>query len=293
MNWPKKIRLSNVGDALHKVDELHKNAVDLQRLCTEMISHYRNLMVARTVKDCQSLIVCAPKELEALKAQAAEYPLEGIVNAINVLSNSLDRMSMCDRRTEFETAVVKLCSPQLEATPEALLDRLERLERTLKYSVGKVAPQPTPVATTVSESTEAVVEPTVDDIPLDDGMPPIPSEEIAPEPSATASAEPVLEKTEPEPFEAWADVEAELSKSAPLLAAVLRGSKAYVQGDLLLIDSQNDQFFSLMRSDDPIYRTQIRNAVNAVVGRTFRLGPYKKAVVETTDPLQNIINKLK
>ena len=70
-----KIRLSDVGGALHKVDELHKSAVDLQRLCTEMINHYRNLMVARTVKDCQSLIVCAPKELEDLKAQASQYPL--------------------------------------------------------------------------------------------------------------------------------------------------------------------------------------------------------------------------
>lgn len=298
-----KIRLSDVGGALHKVDELHKSAVDLQRLCTEMINHYRNLMVARTVKDCQSLIVCAPKELEDLKAQASQYPLEGIVNAINVLSNSLDRMSMCDRRTEFETAVVKLCSPQLEATSEALLDRLERLERTLKYSVGKVAPQ----SVTATVQTEAVAtkkpaapieEPVADEIPLDDGMSPIPSEDVAPESSIPAMNESApekitVEKATPEVFDAWSDVQAELSKSAPLLAAVLHGSKAFVQGDFLLIDSENDQFFSLMRSDDPIYRTQIRNAVNAVVGRTYRLGPYKKSVVETDDPLQNIINKLK
>ena len=294
LDLAEKIRLSDVGGALTKVDELHKNAVDLQRLCTEMISHYRNLMVARTVKDCQSLIVCAPKELDDLKAQAAEYSLEGIVNAINVLSNSLDRMSMCDRRTEFETAVVKLCSPQLEATPEALLDRLERLERTLKYSVGKAAPVSAPTEAVAAEKPAAPKEKSaVDEVPLDDGMPPIPSEDIPPKPSAPTVSESVAEKVAPVIFDAWADVQAELSKSAPLLAAVLRGSKAYVQGDILLIDSENDQFFSLMRSDDPIYRTQIKNAVNAVVGRAYRLGPYKKAVVETADPLQNIINKLK
>ena len=38
---------ADVGSALLKVDELHKNAVDLQRLCNEMINHYRNLMVAK------------------------------------------------------------------------------------------------------------------------------------------------------------------------------------------------------------------------------------------------------
>ena len=286
-----KIRQKDVGGALLKVDELHKNAVDLQRLCTEMISHYRNLMVARTVKDCQSLIVCAPKELEEIKAQASEYPLEGIVNAISVLSVSLDRMSMCDRRTEFETAVVKLCSPQLESTPEALLDRLERLERMMKYSTPSVAPksavqEPTAVTDAVEDEVTANV---VDD------MPPIPSEADIPTTSATTiSPEPTAtESVKAELFDAWTDVQTELSKSAPLLAAVLRGSKAYVQGDFLLIDSENDQFFSLMRSEDPIYRTQIKNAVNAIVGRTFRLGPYKKPIVQESDPLQNIINKLK
>ncbi len=284
-----KIRLCDVGGALHKVDELHKNAVDLQRLCTEMIGHYRNLMVARTVKDCGSLIVCAPQELEEIKAQASQYPLEGIVNAINVLSVSLDRMSMCDRRVEFETAVVKLCSPQLESTPEALLDRLERLERTLKYSVPRTATEAAPVAEPASEAADAA--------PVsDDTMPPIPSEVDTPTETAATPAQPTTpdsEKAPTEVFDAWADVQDELAKSAPLLAAVLRGSKAYVQGEFLLIDSENNQFFELMRSDDPIYRTQIRNAVNAVVGRTYRLGPYKKAQPETADPLQNIINKLK
>ena len=286
-----KIRQRDVGGALLKVDELHKNAVDLQRLCTEMISHYRNLMVARTVKDCQPLIVCAPKELEDIKSQASEYPLEGIVNAISVLSVSLDRMSMCDRRTEFETAVVKLCSPQLESTPEALLDRLERLERMMKYStpsaVPKAAPQVSPAVTPAVETEAASGE--------TDDMPPIPSEnEIPTDVATTVSPEPVpTENVKAELFDAWGDVQAELSKSAPLLAASLHGSRAYVQGDFLLIDSENDQFFSLMRSEDPIFRTQIKNAVNAIVGRTFRLGPYKRPIAQETDPLQNIINKLK
>ena len=219
-----KIRTANVGEALKKVDELHKNAVDLQRLCTEMISHYRNLIVARTVKDCDSLIVCAPKELEDIKAQAAEYPLEGIVNAINVFSTSLDRMSMCDRRTEFETTVVKLCSPQLESTPEALLDRLERLERTVKYSVPRTATTVTPTSAEIPTEKEpapaietAPAVESVDTAPLDDGMPPIPSEVEEPSESAIPVPASQEEKAAPELFDAWADVQAELSKAAPCL----------------------------------------------------------------------------
>lgn len=284
----------DVGEALATVDRLHKNAVDLQRLCTEMISHYRNLMVARTVKDSGSLIIAAPKELEAIKEQAAEYPLEGIIHALNVLTVSLDRMSMCDRRTELETAVVKLCTPSLDTSESALLDRLERLERMMKYQAPKAA-QPSVVTEaevqngSANDDVKVVADQDVPDITTAEQ----PTEEIGT--TETAGTNNSVSVDSPVPFEPWSDVLSELSKSAPLMAAVLGGSVAYVKDDLLLIDSRNEQFFTLMRSEDPIYRTQIRNAVNTVVGRTFRLGPYKKAETEvkTEDPLQDIINKLK
>lgn len=274
------IMRSDIGAALKKVDELYGNAVDLGRLCSEMITHYRNLMVARTVKDTGTLIPLAAKELEELKAQAENYPLEGIINAISVFTAALDRMAVSDRRTEFETAVVKLCSPCLDTSPTALLDRLERLERTVKYSAAKPLPQTEePPGATVAETEIANTAQQED------------TEEHRENAEENAVANDEADSTEP--FEAWQDVKAELAKAAPLMAAVLRDSKAYVKGDLLLIDSGNDQFFSLMRSDDPIYRTQIRNAVQTVVGRTYRLGPYKKAAPKTADPLQDIINKLK
>lgn len=277
---------SDIGAALAKIDGLYKNAVDLARLCSELITHYRNLMVARTVKETGQLIVCAPSELEAIKTQAAAYPLEGILNAISVLTAALDRMSMSDRRTELETAVVKLCSPQLDTSPTALLDRLERLERTVKYSAPPKA-QVQNNAETVENAPTAEEDILLPEPELETAASTV---DRAKEPEVQTAAE---QETEAVIFEAWQDVRDELSKSAPLMAAVLRESKAYIKGDFLLIDSANDQFFSLMRSEDPIYRTQIRNAVQTVVGRTYRLGPYKKAAPKAADPLQGIIDKLK
>ncbi len=308
------IKNADVGNALLKINELHQNAVDLQRLCQEMISHYRNLMIAKTVKNPEALIIKAPKELESIKAQAQEYPLEGIVNAIGVFTATLDRMTMSDRRTEFETAVVKLCNPKLDTSPNAVLDRLERLERTVKYGnfasasqstpVPAPAPAPNPAPAPKAEEPDLSAEPiaeTESEPSLSDigDMPPIPSEIDEP-----TEAQPVPTPKSPavspngsslEPFEAWQDVLGELVKTAPLMGAVLRDSDAYldIAKDTLLIDSGNDQFITLMRSD-PIYRTQIRNAVQSVVGKTYRLGPFKKPqAVTKEDPLQSIIEKLK
>ena len=288
---------SDVGAALKKIDELHKNAVDLQRLCNELITHYRNLMIVKTVNESGQLIVCSPKTLEQLKLQAKDYPIEGIVNAINVFVNALDRMTMSDRRIELETAVVKLCTPQLDSSPSAILDRLERIETKIKYaSLSPATVQSTPVSKTesadiktsvVEETNDVYVEATTPSEPINE--PVANSEPSNPQPNVSNQPQ----QNGDIPFEAWQDVISELGKTAPLMAASLSGSAAYISGDVLLIDSSNDQFFSLMRNENPIYRQQIKDAVFTVVGRSYRLGPYKKAVAQSSDPLQGIINKLK
>ena len=271
------IKNGDCGGALFKVDELHKNAVDLMRLCGELVSHYRNLLVAKTVKNPSSLIVCTAKVLESIKNQAGTYPIEGIVNAINVLTVALDRMNSVDRRTELETAIVRLCTPSLDNSPSALLARLEKLERTFKYATPATAPA-------AKQKDAPVIE---EEILHNESEAPIEQPIAVTEEKTQSSGETVK-------FDAWQDVLAELVKSAPLMAASLADSVAYLKGDdTLLIDSQNEQFFSMMRSGDPIYTRQIKSAIMQVVGKTYRLGPYRKAEKKSSDPLEDVINKLK
>ena len=300
----KMIAEGDLGSALKKIDELHKNAVDIQRLCSEMITGYRNLMIVKTVKDPTGLVVCTPKELEELKSAAATMSIEGITNAISVLADTLDRMTTADRRTELEMAIVRLCTPQLDSSESALLQRLEKLERMIKYSAMPSAPIQSTKAPADSDLKQAIATPEVEPVSDEEDVPPI-EDELPPEPIATPipqvnvtppAAEPVVKEAAgdaaPVRFEAWQDGLSELLGTAPLLAASLTGSKAYVKDDLLLIDSQNPQFFSLMRNENPMYRNQIKAALQSVVGKSFRLGPYKKATEQANDPLQDVIAKL-
>ena len=50
--------------ALKLVSKLHNESCDIDSLCTELTLHFRNLMVAKTVKECDGLIVCSKDELE-------------------------------------------------------------------------------------------------------------------------------------------------------------------------------------------------------------------------------------
>ncbi|MBE6798280.1 MAG: DNA polymerase III subunit gamma/tau [Ruminococcaceae bacterium] len=292
----------NIAGALAKIDELHKNAVDLTRLCSEMITHYRNLMIAKTVKDPTSLIVCTAESLKELQAQSKDIGIESILNAVRVLADCLDRMSTSDRRTEFEMAIVTLCNPTLDNSPSALLQRLEKLERMMKYGAPITVTAPYAAAAATASATEkeaeepktAIEETYEPPIPtvISDKPEVVPMNDIGTNESAPTATETKTDKIEK--FDAWADVIDELQGTTPLLAVSLFGSKAYLKGDTLLIDCEDQQFFSFMRGSDPFYRNQIKLALQTVVGRSYRLGPYKRQQQsESTDPLNEIINRLK
>ena len=46
--------------SLKLVSKLHSESCDIDSLCTELTLHFRNLMVAKTVSECEGLIVCSP-----------------------------------------------------------------------------------------------------------------------------------------------------------------------------------------------------------------------------------------
>ena len=92
----------------------------------------------------------------------------------------------------------------------------------------------------------------------------------------------------------WQEILNELSVTSPLLRGILEGSKAYLDGDYCLIDSLNTQFAELMNQKSGLHRDKLRRAVETVLGKTYKLGPYrKKAASNPDDALESLKNKLK
>ena len=46
------------GDALNVISRLHQSSYDMERLCVEMINHFRNFLIVKTVKKSRELIIC-------------------------------------------------------------------------------------------------------------------------------------------------------------------------------------------------------------------------------------------
>ena len=120
----------NGGQALEQIDELHKASKDMVRLCEELAGHFRNLMLLKTMKNPQNLIVVSQDEYQKLQVQAEAFTLAGTIHAIDVLQAAKERMFRgFDRRVELEMALLKLCSPELDESVDAILRRLARLEK--------------------------------------------------------------------------------------------------------------------------------------------------------------------
>ena len=123
----------NAAKALEIIDDLYQNSKDMSKLTDELISHFRTLMLIKTVKNARQMVALSDREYEAALAQTDYLTLADIVYYMDVLQRAYERMGKgVSNRIELETAVVKLTSADLESTNEALVVRISSLEKAVK-----------------------------------------------------------------------------------------------------------------------------------------------------------------
>lgn len=284
------IKDRDAENALLLLDELHNSSVDMLRLLNELTEHYRNLMITKTVRNAKKPIVCSAERLASLEKQAQAYELHEILSVLTALQETSGRMQTGNRRCEMEMAVIRLCNPSIGNDLASLERRIAALEygTPIKQPAAKVT---APKNEGVTEQVTAVITEADDEIPL-----PEPPEDIAPDSSVTVSTKPTETPAcadDVVKVENWGEVIHILQTTCPLIAGVLNDSSAYIKGQYLLIDTQNTQFLALVRGSNTIYRDQIRNAAQKVLGVAYKLGPYRTAKKAEDDPLLAFAEKLK
>lgn len=127
--------------ALTLIDRLHTGSVDMQRLLSELISHYRDLMIVKTVKT-NPPVVCSAAKLKLLLNQSADYDVKDIMRTLALLQTSSAAMQSGNRRCEMEMAVIKLCNPALSDDTVSLERRISAIENKLNNSANPKARAP-------------------------------------------------------------------------------------------------------------------------------------------------------
>lgn len=261
--------------ALELIDQLYGASKDMARLCEELSSHFRALMLIKTMKDPRSILAVTDAEYRELETQAKKISLEAVLHGLDTMQETLEKIARGgNRRIEFEMAMIRLCTPGLDTTPEALLRRIEALERG--YPKGPERP--------AIHSTQMAAKslPAADPANL---SPAAPAEQQKPEESAASQGQQEQNLTK---LAEWPEILQCIRSFSPAAAAAFSGSTAYISGGYVLIDAPNSIAFQLLRR--PEQRDNMRRAIQQVTGRTYSLGPYKKPAEEEqeSDPLARL-----
>ena len=118
--------------ALEAVDRLARSGRDPGQFARDLIAHLRQLLVARATGEVPDSFTVTVAQPDRLSAQAEGIDDAKLVGAIDALSAAVAAMREGDDpRLTLEVALLKVATPSLDSSREALLRRIESLESRL------------------------------------------------------------------------------------------------------------------------------------------------------------------
>lgn len=253
--------------AVELVDQLYSQSKEMLRLCDELTAHFRELMLIKSVKKPRDIIVMSDEDYARANDQALALPMREIVAVIDALQRAAEKMTKgANRRIEMEMTLVHLCTSVTTGSPDPELEnRVAALEKAL--AALKRAPQ-----TTAPTAPAASAAPTMIKKPSADKMEQLRKNAV--------------------PFKEWPEVIEEIRKTSKTIAAGFEGSKAYISGKYLLIESSREICYELLRKSSQ--RESVKIAVRMITGNDYNLGRYSYPDEPSADDaLSGFISDLK
>lgn len=292
----------NPTKSLEIIDRLYSESKNMARLCDELVEHFRALMLIKTIKNPRDILIMSDDEFEQAVTQSDYLSLADIVFYMDVLSRAYQRMGRgTGDRTELEMALVKLSATELDGTVEALTARVTALEKAVKRGITVNYAQPAQQSVQAEVAQSASVPNTQTEVE-EPFAKPEPEHKKAPVAKPAPEVKPVAQRASVNldelydnavPFARWVEVVDSLKSVSRSIAAAFAGSTAYESGNYLLIDTNNELAFDLLRQNGR--RAEIKQTLLELTGKNYSLGPYKRSTpkkVEKTDPLNSLVQSL-
>lgn len=263
--------------ALSLTASLYDMSKDLTRLCEELITQLRNVMLIKASPEtADKLIVCMPDELERLKSIAEKSDLPTVMDRLSALQECREHMQRAmNKRVEFEMSLIKLCGNVKNVSEgidnSEIYDKIKQLENKIN-SMPRVIPA----------AGQAPQQPEILTARGDAETDPTPTVKID---------EKKLNEEELTDCDKWDDILEEYKKLNPAAAGSLDGSFAKTAGNVLIIFSQNRFFINLLKSNRDT-AISLSRAIFNVMGQKYALRARCTTTVEEQKNLaENLIKK--
>src|SRR5215212_4736297 len=250
-------------DALRIVDRLSGRGKDLGQFVGELLAHLRNLMLLPYAPEV-ALAGVGAEERPPLEEQANAVPTAEVVRLVQALDDSLGRIRRGgDPKLELELVFLKLTRDYTEPDMEAILARLETLEKALENGGGAVTGPPHATTDIVREESPAEREPAQQVVGSD-----------APSAEASVLEDPDDEgESEVDLASEWHGIMEDLKRRRQALTAAVYG-EAQVEGfdgEVLRLVYPEEQGFHVGMAKDPGHLEKLGAVLEERLGSKPRL----------------------
>jgi DNA polymerase-3 subunit gamma/tau len=284
-----------VADVLACVERVVDAGHDLHQFTREALEHLRDLYVLRVAPSSTTLVDVTAETRERLAAQAERFGPGELGRMVGIVGELyLDLRTATDQRLVVEIGLARAAVPEASLDAEALLARIERLERRLSIAgaespdpvaPGPAAAEPTarkapaPVATRLAPA--AAKPAPADQEPARDRPGAAPAARAEPRAKARAAVEPPAEEAGWGPAEAPAQVPVDLDlvrRSWPLVLERVQatsrvtasflghGRPVALEGRQLVVELPRDRRFEAEALAKDGRNRQIDGVLEAMLG---------------------------
>jgi DNA polymerase III subunit gamma/tau len=138
--------------ALRELDELSKHGKDLGRLVSDLLNHFRNILIYQVSRGDLRMLEVSEAEVASLAAQSAEVDAGAVTRVMEVLSECEMRLrDAASKKILIEVALLKAMEARRALSLDGVLQQLQSLRSgeasgTAATTPGAPAPAPVPKA---------------------------------------------------------------------------------------------------------------------------------------------------
>lgn len=266
----------DVKNALLLLDDLASKTIDPVRLTGQIIEAFRNIMLIKTMGNCDYLNIDSYSS-EELQELASRIETSKVLVIIDALANTYNKMpKVAAKQLELELAIIKITDQNNIQKVDSNIKKTDSNEQinSLKCKLHQL------------ECEMASLKNSRENLEANSN-----NKKVSPDLNVDV-VDGALYKEAVE-IEKWDEILNILSTINPGLKATLAASKGYINEkmEIVLVDATNSFFLDLIRTS-PQAKQTLKKAIAQVLGKQYRIGPYKKMELEQTNDLLHEIEVL-
>ncbi|MDE6592558.1 MAG: DNA polymerase III subunit gamma/tau [Oscillospiraceae bacterium] len=243
--------------ALEIIAGLYDRSKDMSRLCEELITQFRNILVTVSAPSLTGIIVCMPSELAVIKEIAEKVDTAAVIAYLDDLGKCAEKMTRSlSKRVDMEMCVIRMCSgiPAAQAAANNVSGKSEEIARlnariaALEDALRRGA---APMGFRSESRGAAYPEPGAAGAPQSPRQETVPTADIS-------SFEYVRE---------WQDIIVRLRETCPSIAPMLIGSNGYVKNGKFIINTQKPMIRKIMSADEN--KAKVLEAIAEITGKAY------------------------